>query len=416
MEKTNDPCPRARRDFLRYLAASPLLAAFAGARCGSATSSEDLISSADEALNVFDFQKVAQANLPPAHYGYLATGVGDDATLLANREGFSQFRLRVRRLIDVRKIDQSVELFGTRWQTPVVIAPAGSQKAFHPEGEMAVARAAGSRGSLQILSTVTTSSVEDVSSALGRPVWYQLYPSTEWDIAQALVERAEKAGCPVLVLTVDLQGGSARESMQRWIRRDRRECSACHGSAQDQAGAGRPDDWSLYVRRKPMFDGLDVSRVTDLVLEEMTWDFVRRLRQITGMRIVVKGIVTAEDADLCVEHGIDGIIVSNHGGRAEESGRSTIECLPEIASALQGRIPVLIDSGFRRGTDIFKALALGADAICIGRPYLWGLAAFGQQGVETVLDLLRAELQMVMKQAGTTSIQAISSDHIEKQI
>lgn len=157
-----------------------------------------------------------------------------------------------------------------------------------------------------------------------------------------------------------------------------------------------------------MFDGLDVSGVKQLSPSGLTWDYLRRVRDTTSMKLFVKGIVTREDAELCVEHGADGIIVSNHGGRAEESGRSTIECLPEIIQAVSGQVPVLIDSGFRRGTDIFKALALGAQAVCVGRPYLWGLAAFGQAGVEAVLDILRAELELVMKQAGTTSIDQIT--------
>lgn len=396
----SQPVSLQRRLFLRFLAASPLFSSFRSWSSQLPQNSEDLIVSPKDAINVFDFEKVAQSKLPPAHYGYLATGVVDDATLRANREGFGKFQLRMRRLVDIRRIDMSVEIFGTRWETPIVLAPVSSQKAFHPEGELAVARAAREGGNLQILSTLTTSSVEEVNSARGQPVWFQLYPTNEWTVAQELIKRAESAGCPVLVLTVDLQGGSQRETLQRSIRLDQRQCSLCHGDA---------GDWASYVRRKPMFDGLDVSRATMIVLPEMTWNFIRQLRNTTGMKIVVKGIVTGEDAALCIQYGVDGIIVSNHGGRAEESGRSTIECLSEVVESVGGRIPVLIDSGFRRGTDIFKALALGATGVCIGRPYAWGLASFGQEGVKAVLDLLRAELQMVMKQAGTTSIQQITS-------
>ncbi len=161
-----------------------------------------------------------------------------------------------------------------------------------------------------------------------------------------------------------------------------------------------------------MYDGLDVSKRISGSSRGFTWDFARRIQDATSMKLFIKGIVTAEDAELCVENGLDGVIVSNHGGRAEASGRSTIECLPEIVKAVQGRMPVIIDSGFRRGTDVFKALALGADAVAVGRPYLWGLAAFGQEGVKAALDLLRAELVMVMRQAGATSIGKISSSHI----
>ena len=407
--KISDEATTSRRMFLRFLAQSPLGAMIGlSVSCGGAASGpfvrgETLISSPQEAVNVFDFQRVAESTLPSAHYSYIATGVLGDETLTANRTGFRKFQLRVRRLIDIGRIDLTTDILGTQWKTPIVIAPVGSQRAFHPEGEVAVAKAARSREHLQILSTVTTTSVEDVNKARGIPVWYQLYPTSEWRNAEALLKRAEKAGCPVLVLTVDLQGGSSRETLMRSIPADPRDCSTCHGA---------PDDWVTYVQRKPMFNGLDVSDIKGLVMPNMTWEFINRIKDTVNMQVVVKGIVTREDAELCVKHGADGIIVSNHGGRAEESGRSTIECLPEVLEAVEGQLPVLIDSGFRRGTDIFKALALGATAVCIGRPYLWGLAAFGQEGVETVLDLLRAELEMVMRQAGTPSIDAIGPSQI----
>ena len=375
---------------------------------------DDLIQAPGEALNIFDFQRVAEATLPPAHYGYLATGVQDNQTLLANREGFRKFQLRVRRLINVSEIDTSTEILGVTLHTPMLVAPVGSQKAFHVDGEVAVAGAARENGSHQILSTVTTSSIEDVAAALGRPVWFQLYPTTDWEVTQGLVKRANSAGCEVLVLTVDLQGGSKREELDYSIRRDPRDCSGCHGPAPDKAGAGQPRDWNQYVSRKPMFDGLDVSRVKDLVLPEMTWDFIARLRELTSMKILVKGIVNELDAQTCLDHGVDGIIVSNHGGRAEESGLSTIEVLPEISKVVAGKVPLLIDSGFRRGTDIFKALALGADAVCLGRPLMWGLAAFGQSGVSAALRILQAELEMVMRQAGTTTLAAIEPGYIQR--
>jgi isopentenyl diphosphate isomerase/L-lactate dehydrogenase-like FMN-dependent dehydrogenase len=247
--------------------------------------------------------------------------------------------------------------------------------------------------------------VEEVIAARGAPVWFQLYPTDQWTIARALVKRAEAAGCPALVLTVDLQGGSNRETLERAIRRDPRKCDTCHqGDVFTSAKA--------YIERKPMFRGLDVSQVTAIDPMEMTWDYLKRLRDTTSMPLVIKGIVTREDAELAVEHGVDGIIVSNHGGRAEESGRATIECLPEIVEGVRGRVPVLVDGGFRRGTDIFKALALGAASVAIGRPYLWGLAAFGQSGVEAVLEILRRELETIMRQAGTLRIQDIGPSYV----
>jgi 4-hydroxymandelate oxidase len=383
-----------RRQFVQWLAASPLLAAPKPA--WSDVPRSPLITTPADALNVFDFEAAARDKLPPAHFGYLTTGVDDDATLRANRDGFAKFQIRPRRLVDVATIDTSVDLFGTPWKSPIALAPAASQKAFHPEGEIAVARAAGARGHLKILSTGTTCSVEDVRAAHGGPIWFQLYPTDSWKVAQALTRRASAAGCPVLVLTVDLPAGRNTETDRRFARTDTRPCASCHQR-----------DIKGYVRRKPMFDGLDMTGVSLISPRLTTWDIVRRLKDTTKMRLVLKGIETREDAELAVRHGVDGIIVSNHGGRAEESGRSTIECLPEVVDAVHGRIAVLIDGGFRRGTDVFKALAVGAKAVCIGRPYLWGLGAFGQAGVERALELLRIETRAMMQQVGAPNVKAL---------
>ena len=393
-----------RRRFLRFLLGSPLLAGSRSALAALAQAGDDVITTPEQALNVMDFEAVARKNLPPAHFGYMATGVDDDATLKANRDGFSRFSLRVRRLVDVREVDLSVSLLGTAWDSPIVLAPVSSQRAFHPEGEIGSAKAARSRKHLQILSTVASTSVEEVSAARGTPVWYQLYATDQWSVAQGLVRRAEAAGCPALVVTVDLQGGSNRESLERARRHDTRDCTACHD--------GDPLQILTRVPRKPMFAGLDVSGVTRLTPLDMTWEYLQRLRGVWPRKLLVKGIVTREDAELAVRHGIDGVIVSNHGGRGEESGRATIECLPEVVEGARGRMPVLVDGGFRRGTDIFKALALGATAVCVGRPYVWGLAAFGQPGVEAVLDILRRELQLIMRQAGTRRIGEIDRSYV----
>jgi len=412
-----------RRRFLRLLAASPLLA-FSGfsltplkrqllsggesaanslAVLENIAQGEDLITSPEQALNVMEFEAVARKKLPPAHFGYLATGVDDDVTLRANREGFARLQIRVRRLVDVQKIDMSVRLFGVTWDSPIVLAPVSSQKAFHPEGECAVAKAARGKGHLQILSTFASSPVETVNEARGAPVWFQLYPTNDWNITQALTKRAEAAGCRVLVLTVDQQGPNNRETLLKSRRVDSRQCSDCHLGG---------FTFNAAVHQKPMLTGLDVSKVNATIPRNVTWDIIKRIRDITTMKLIVKGIVTHEDAQLAVEHGVDGIIVSNHGGRGEESNRSTIECLPEVIEGAAKRIPVLIDGGFRRGTDIFKALALGANAVCIGRPYVWGLAAFGQPGVETVLEILRRELETIMRYAGTTSVDKITPAYL----
>jgi 4-hydroxymandelate oxidase len=377
-----------RRRFLQFLAGSPLLSR------AWAQQNQAPLASAKDALNVMDFEEMAHRALPPAHWGYMATGVDDDATLKANIGAFRHIQLRPRRLVDVSKTDLRTELFGITWDSPIFICPVGSQKMFHPEGEVAVARAANSKKALQILSTVTSTPVEDVANALGRPPWYQLYMPLRWDATEKLVHRVEAAGCPVLVWTIDLLGGRNTETATRLARTDSRDCSLCHSD-----GVGS-------MSNRAMFAGISGSM--GINPPSATWEYVERLRKLTKMKLVLKGIETHEDAKLCREHGVDGIVVSNHGGRAAEDLRPTIESLSEVVEAVGGQIPVLIDGGFRRGTDVYKALALGARAVGIGRPYIYGLAAFGQQGVERVLDILRAELELTMRQCGTPAIAQIT--------
>jgi 4-hydroxymandelate oxidase len=393
----------ARRQFIQFLAASPLFAGLSPTSLLAHT--EDLlfgqITSPEEALDVFDFQRVAQQVLPPAHYGYLATGTDGDETLHANRAAFEKYYLRALRMVDTSVIDTSLKLLGQDLSSPIVIAPAGSQRAFHPDGELATARAAASRDHLQILSNVTTTSIEDVIEARGAPVWFQLYPTSNRAVAEKMIQRAEQAGAPVVVLTVDLHSGSNRLTMQRYIRQDDRDCSACHD----------PDREDSWLDRKPMYNETGVVN-EGFDTPQMTWEYLARLKAASGMKVVVKGIVTAEDAASAVQNGVDAIIVSNHGGRASASGWATIDSLPEVVNAVDGAVPVMVDSGFRRGTDIYKALAMGATAVCIGRAYLWGLAAFGQPGVEKVLDILRAELAMVMGQMGTPTLEEIAPNRI----
>lgn len=395
----------SRREFCKFLAASPLLAASGLPKDLLAQSAADveidqhLIKAVDEAINVFDFEAAAKAKLPPAHWGYLASGVEDNATLKANRTAFKKYHLRPRRLNDVSQISMKRNLLGVEWDSPIFLCPVASQKAFHPEGEIAVARAARQQNHLQILSTAGTSSVEDVIKARGAPVWYQLY-TYGWDITQSMVERAEAAGCPVLVLTVDQHlPGQNSETRFRYERTDTRNCIECH-------------DPENRLKNRPMFDHVNLDTYDGGYRSKMTWDIIGKLREVTNMKIVLKGIVTHEDARLCLKHGVDGIIVSNHGGRAQETGWATLDSLPEVVKAIDGQIPVMIDSGFRRGTDIYKALALGASTVGIGRTYLWGLAAFGQEGVERVLELLKLELRLTMMSTGALTLDQISPNSI----
>jgi len=398
---------QSRRKFLQFMAASPLFAS--GALAGEVPmvlvkpsdpiiwaplQTDKLIKSPKEAINVFDFEAPCRVNVPPSHFGYMASGIDDEVTLRANREGFLKFQLRPRRLVDVSKVDMSTDILGVKYDTPIVVAPVGGHKMFHPEGEIATAKGAKAGNHLQILSTSTTTGVEDVTAARGAPIWYQLYASNSWDVAKALVTRAEKAGCPVVAVTVDRSGGRNQETLFRLRQTDTRNCSECH------------DRTSLTTNqaRRSMYQGIDLTGLKNTQSSAMNWDFIKRLRDTTKMKIVLKGILAHEDAVLAADAGVDGIIVSNHGGRSEDSGRSSIDALPEIVEAVKGRMPILVDSGFRRGTDIVKALCMGATAVCIGRPYIWGLGAFGQPGVERVLELMRVELYGAMQQVGAPTI------------
>ena len=406
-----------RRRFLQYLAASPLFASGGLPAWAEEAPSKlpdpmiwtqpvtDPIKSPKEAINVFDFEPAAFKNVPPAHFGYMASGLDDEVTLRANREGFLKFQLLPRRLHDVSKVDMSVEIFGTRYDSPIFVCPTGGNQFFHPDGELAVARAARAGNHLQILSTSSNYSVEDVTKARGAPIWFQLYASPQWEVAQALIKKAEAAGCPVLAVTTDRVAGRNQETLFRLMRSDTRNCSDCHDRS----------SFAARMARRHNYDGIDLSGVTGSgEASNLTWDSVKRMRDVTHMKIVLKGIITPADAELAVQNGIDGILVSNHGGRGEDNGRSTIDVLPEIIAAVKGQIPVIVDSGFRRGTDAVKALAMGAKAVGVGRPYLWGLGAFGEEGVARVLDLLRTETRAAMQQCGVRTIGELNASFVRR--
>jgi len=382
-------------------------AAYASAQSPASSADSDLITSAADALSVLDFEPVAKAKLPPWHWAWLSTGGDAGETMRANREGFDRYQIRARRLVDISKVDTSIQLFGRTWETPIYMSPVGGHRTYNPEGELATARAAKAKKHLQVLSTVTTTSVEDVNAARGEPVWFQLYQRDDWGQTRELLKRVEAAGCPALVFTVDLLGGRNMEQFNRVMQRNRQQCVACHLNGQPLTD----------LRNRPMLNALKTPATPQPEIGSPTWDYVKRLKDTIGMKLLVKGIVTREDAELAIQNGVDGVYISNHGGRAENSLRPTIQCVPEVAAGVAGRAPILVDGGVRRGTDIFKALALGATAVGVGRPYMWGLASFGQQGVETVLDILRRELQLIMRQSGVTSTRNIGKNFIaERQI
>jgi 4-hydroxymandelate oxidase len=381
-----------RRALLQWLAASPVLSLPAALR---AAVDGGLAKPAD-ALDVFDFERAASQVVPPAHWGYLQSGVDGDLTRDANHAAYSKWKLVPRRFVDVSRIDMTTTVLGTAMTSPIMTSPIGGLRALHAEADIGVARATRAKQQNQIVSTQMSDVLEDIIEARGAPVWFQLYTTNQLEATRKMVQRAQRAGCPVVCVTVDLPAGRNTVTANRLRRGDTRVCGNCH--VVDANGNPRQN-----IAIKPMFTGLDVNGL-GLTSPSLNWDFIKRLKDMTSMKVVIKGLEAREDAELAVEHGADGILVSNHGGRALESGRGTIESLPDVVKGAAGRIPVMVDGGIRRGTDAFKALALGASAVGIGRPYAWGLSCFGAAGVERVLDILNMELRLAMVGCGARSI------------
>ncbi len=356
-----------------------------------------VITSVDDAINIWDFERTAHANNLPQHWDYLHMGVEDYETRRANREGFQRLWLRPRRLGSepAGPLDTSVELFGRKWDSPLFLCPVASLQAYHTEGEVGAARAARARGILQLQSHQSSQSYDEISEARGEPHWFQMYTVEDWNVNKRVIDRVANAGCPVLVWTIDLLGGSNRELQRRSLAGEGLESALCQQCHNHRPGYQRPMRAGLEGPEGPR--------------PPYTWDYVKRIKDASDMKLVLKGITTAEDAELGIEHGADGIFVSNHGGRAVNSMWSTIDALPEVVAAVRGRVPVMLDSGVRRGNDIFKALALGADAVGIGRPYVWGLGGFGADGVGKVIELILAEFRMAMQQTVTTTTGEITS-------
>jgi isopentenyl diphosphate isomerase/L-lactate dehydrogenase-like FMN-dependent dehydrogenase len=400
--RSNRALTSDRRAFLRFLAGSPYVAALGGLRTFAQTAPEiaSVIGDPREALNVMDFEEAAHRKVLPGHWAYIKSGVDDDLTLRGNRDAYRRIQLRPSRLHDATKVEMRVELLGTVYNSPIFTCPTGGECSLHPDGELAVARATKERGTLQILSASTSTAVEDVNAAHGRPVWYQLYAVSKWDVVEQIVHRVEAAACPVIALTVDSNTGRNTETFSRTRPKDRTTCTQCHGP-----------NGPLLSERK-MYKGIDLGEIAGQD-PSITWEFVDRLRKLVTVKLFIKGIETKQDAHLAIEHGVDGIVVSNHGGRSTETLRPTIQALPEVVTEVAGRIPVFVDGGVRRGTDVFKALALGAKGVGIGRPFLWGLGAFGQAGVDRVLEILQGELKLVMGNCGAQNVAAINHSYVE---
>lgn len=345
-----------------------------------------------ELVNCLDFEEVARQRLPAMVYNYIAGAAGDEISLRRNRSAFDELLLKPRVLRDVSRLDTRTEILGTELAYPILLAPIAYHRMVHPDGELATARGAGAAGATMVISSLATTAAEDIAKVATGPLWYQLYVQRDRPFTRDMVQRAEAAGCKALCITVDtpVLGTRNREMRDGFglpAGLERANLKGCKS-----ATAAHFDESGVY------------SEVLDATL---TWEGIDWIRGFAKVPILLKGILAPEDAVLAVEHGVAGIIVSNHGARNLDTTPATLEALPAVVEAVDSRLPVLLDGGVRRGTDVVKALALGARAVLVGRPHLWGLAAAGAEGVTRVLALLRNELLAAMALCGCPTLAAI---------
>ena len=349
----------------------------------------------DRCVNVADFEALARRRMEPAYFDYFAGGAEDERTLGRNREGFDRFAFLPHVLVDVSRVETATRVLDTQVSMPILLAPTAYHRLADPEGEIASARAAGAAGTLMVASTLSTRTLEEIAAAASGPLWFQLYVYRDRALTERLTRRAERAGYRALVLTVDTPRLGRRE-------RDLRSRFRLPPGVTiaNLAGEGaRRQRWDAQ--------GSMAAYANEQLDPSLTWEAVAWLKRVTELPVILKGVMRPDDAARAVEEGVAAVWVSNHGGRQLDAEEATILALPGVVEAVRGRVEVLIDGGFRRGTDVLKALALGARAALIGRPYLWGLAAAGAPGVKRVLDLLREELAHSMALAGVPGIAGI---------
>lgn len=345
----------------------------------------------NDLVNVFEFEPLCRANISKQSYDYIAGGVDNEWSLRHNREAFEKITFRPRMLVNTSNMDLSTTLFGSKIGMPILIAPTAGHQIAHPDAEMATAKAAAANKTIICLSSNSSVPFEKVSESTSAVKWWQLYAREDEEATKERTQRAVAAGYKAVLLTVDGPYESNRERMLR----DRISSAALVGV--------------VRRRRSDPDKAAHPYRLQSQLVASWDWTYVSKVKDWAKVPVLVKGILTAEDAALAVKHGADGIVVSNHGGRYLEYAPATIEVLPEIVKAVNGKFPILIDSGFRRGTDILKALAIGASAVLIGRPVLWGLGAYGQSGAERVLQLLETELALAMGLCGKPNLKSIDS-------
>ncbi|MEE2822536.1 MAG: alpha-hydroxy acid oxidase [Acidobacteriota bacterium] len=345
----------------------------------------------EEALSIWDLKAMARERLPLAAWTNIVGASADEITMNWNRQSYDEIRLRPRVMVDPRQIDMTTTLFGETLNVPILLAPTGGHRGTHPGGELATVRGAGKAGVIMVVSTVSSTPVEEIKAMATEPLWFQLYVLRDRSLTKDLVQRAESAGCKALCVTVDTATTGPRNRQDR-------------GNFRGIPAAGRGMPHLQGMKRPDVIESDIFSSARD---PNVTWKDVDWLRSITKMPLVLKGVLDPLDAEQAVDEGVDGIIVSNHGGRNLDTAQATIVALPEIVDRVEGRIPILIDGGVRRGTDVLKAIALGARAVLIGRPYRYGLAAGGAIGVARTIDILKREFEMAMANTGRMSIKEI---------
>jgi 4-hydroxymandelate oxidase len=351
-------------------------------------------------INLFEYEREAERRIPPSHWGYIAGGANDEVTLGANRAAFDRILIRYRTMVDVSSRDLSTTVLGVPVSMPVLVAPTAMQKLAHADGECATARAARAAGTLMITSTTATTRLIDVIAASPGPMWFQLYLYQDRGTSRALIEEAVHAGYGGVVLTVDapLLGRRERDIRSGFTLPKGLTIANAAVAGMDvvpDAGEGAS---GLMIHFRSLHDAA-------LTPKDIAW-----VREVSGLPVIVKGIVRGDDATRAVDHGAQGIVVSNHGGRQLDTSIPSITALPDVVDSVAGRAEVYLDGGIRRGTDVLKALALGARAVMLGRPVLWGLAVDGEAGVCAVLALLRAELDLAMALSGARSVSELTRD------
>jgi len=349
------------------------------------------------ALSVAEYEALARERMEPGAFDYFAGGSGDELTLADNLDAFRRVRLKPRALRGVVEADTAVTLFGHRLALPMLLAPTAFNRLAHPDGEVAAARAAAAEGTVLCCSTMATCAIEDVAAVPGVSLWFQVYVFRDREVTADLVARAQAAGVRAVVLTVDTGRLGRRE----------RDLRNRFGLPEGLVAANLAPYAKLVAERTGR--KLSLSEYAHTLLDaSLTWAAVEWLAGVARVPVLVKGVLTADDARAALDHGVAGVIVSNHGGRQLDGAVASLDALPEIAAAVRDRVPVLVDGGIRRGVDILKALALGAHATLAGRAYLWGLAADGERGVRDVIALLRAELELAMALSGCADVASIN--------